>query len=249
MPAVSAGALAPILVGDYQPSLLIYGTTAQDYVFSRESEAATVLLEMPWLRYRQGHFSIRGWFYDNSRLYQYWETLGHLLRLENRWLLLTGYYASAEDNYGFYGREAVGAFVSMPPDPESEENRVPYLFKMLSEYEMLPENLSGLEQLMAQNSGDTQVLIIEMPTPPTYMLFFDNGRQDYQRFIDQVESMAESRAVPFWQTTRLQLIPDEGWWDYSHLNTKGAQVFSKWLGEQLGSEVLQGKLEDPFAKR
>jgi hypothetical protein len=128
----------------------------------------------------------------------------------------------------------------LPPDPYSDEIPDQYLFGLLAEYEMLPENLSGLEQVIAQGGPDVQVLIVEMPVPPTYMHFLDNGQQDYQRFIDYVERVAGSRAVPFWQTTPLRLIREEGWWDYTHLTTKGALVFSEWLGEELGRAVVHG---------
>jgi hypothetical protein len=248
LPTVAAGALASVLASEYQPALLIYGTTARDYAVGKESEDNTVLLEMSWLRYRLGQFSVRGWFYDHSRLYQYWGTLGHLLRLEKRSLLLTGYYASLKDNYGFYGHEGVGTVVSTSLDAQSEDRQIQGYFDLLSEYEMLPENLAGLEQVMVQNNGDVQVLVVEMPLQPTYLHFFGKGQQDYQRFIDTVAEMATSRAVPFWRTTQLDLIPGEGWYDYIYPNTEGAWIFSAWLGEQVGSAVLQGKLRDPVAE-
>jgi hypothetical protein len=46
----------------------------------------------------------------------------------------------------------------------------------------------------------------------------------------------------FLETTRLDLIPDDGWADYSHLNSKGAVIFSKWLGKQLGKAVMDGQI-------
>jgi hypothetical protein len=247
MPAVAAGALAPILADEFHPRLLIYGTSAQDYALSRESEEATVLLHMPWLRYRQGHFSIPGWLSDRSRLFQYWRTLRHLLRLEHPYLLLTGVYASRWSGYGFESRDTLRASVALPPNPQSEDEADRYLYKLLSQYEMLPENLEGLHQVMALNGRDLQALIVEMPRPLTSVHFFGNGEQDQQRFINQVESMAESQSIPFWQTTKLGLIPEDGWWDYSHLNTQGARIFSEWLGQQVGSAVVQGRLQDPLA--
>jgi hypothetical protein len=249
MPTVSASPLATIFARDFQPQLLIYGTAARDYAFSKETSEATRLLELPWLRYRLGQFSVLGWFHDYSHLYQYQESLGHVLRLDERYLLLTGNHVSFKDNYGFYRKETVGEFVRIPPDPRSEDTQVRGLFGMLSDYEMLPENLSGLEQIVGQNSHSVQVLIVEMPVPPTYLHFFGNGQQDHQRFIDQIERVAESRAIQFWPTTHLWLIPDDGWADCAHLNTKGAWVFSDWLGEQLGKAVIQGKVENPVAKR
>ena len=249
LPTVAAGSLAPILASDFRPGVLIYGTTARDYAISEESEDNTVLLEMPWLRYRLGHVSVQGWLYDHSRLSQYWGTLGHLMRFEKRNLLLRGYYASLKDNYGFYGHEGVEALASVVPDPQSEDRQIRGYFELLSDYAMLPENLVGLKQVMAQHGSAMQVLIVEMPVPSTYMHFFGNGQQDYQRFIDQVERIAESKAVPFWQTTELQLIPDDGWHDYVYPNTKGAWLFSAWLGDQLGSAVLRGDIGNPIGER
>jgi hypothetical protein len=249
MPTVSAGPLASILARDYQPRLMIYGTSARDYSLSKGTSEATRILELPWLQYRLGQFSIQGWFHDHSRLYQYQESLSHVLRFDERYLLLTRYHDSLKDDYGFYRKETVGEFVSMPPDPRSEETQIRGLFGVLSDYEMLPENLSGLEQIVGQNSYGIQVLIVEMPVPPTYLHFFGNGQQDHQRFIDQMERVAESGAVQFWPTTQLWLIPDDGWADYAHLNTKGARVFSEWLGAQLGMAVVQGKLGSPGRQR
>jgi hypothetical protein len=249
LPTVNAGALAPILAGDYRPRLLIYGITARDVALTREYQDDVPLLEMPWLRYRLGQYTVRGWFHAHCRLYRYWETLGHLLRLEKRYLLLTDYYASLKSNYGFEGHEGVSPSAEIVPDPDSQDRQIQGYFELLSEYEILPENLSGLEQVMAQNGGGLQVLIVEMPIPPPYLHFFGNGQQDYQRFVDRVEALAESRAIPFWHTTQLDLIPADGWHDYVYLNTKGARIFSGWLGEQVGRAVVQGELEDPVATR
>jgi hypothetical protein len=64
--------------------------------------------------------------------------------------------------------------------------------------------------------------------------FFGNGENDYQRFIVQMNELSELHQVPFWQTESLDLIPDNGWVDYSHMNATGAKVFSSWLGQQVG---------------
>ncbi len=167
LPAVAAGAVAQVLIADVRPRLLIYGTTARDYVLSGASTDATVLLEMPWLQYRLGRFSIRGWLHEKSHLYRSRETLGQLLRLEGRHLLLTGPYASLKSTYGFYGREATAVSVDAPPDPEIPGIQLWGLFELLDDYQLLPEAVSGLEQVMGQNGPDIQIVIVEMPVPPT----------------------------------------------------------------------------------
>ena len=240
MPVISAGALAQILVHDYRPKLLIYGTDARDYAVTREAEDTTVLLDTPWLRYRLGQFSFEGWLYEHSHLYRYRETLGHIMRFEKRYLVVIGAYALNRDNYGFGGDEKVGSFVSTPPDHHSDMGAVQYYSGLLSDYKMLPENLVGLEQIVRNTRDGTQVLVIGMPVPETYFYFFGNGEQDYQSFLAGVRDVTEANAAPFWPTTALHLIPDDGWVDYSHLNTKGAQIFSTWLGQQLGEAAEQG---------
>jgi hypothetical protein len=83
-----------------------------------------------------------------------------------------------------------------------------------------------------------------MPVPDTYYYFFGNGKDDYQRFIDQVNHLAEANEVQFWQTSPLQLIPDDGWVDYTHMNTTGARAFSQWLGQRVGERVNQGTIRN-----
>jgi hypothetical protein len=240
LPVVSAGALAQILVHDYRPKLLIYGTDARDYAVTREAEDTTVLLDTPWLRYRLGQFSSEGWLYEHAHLFRYGETLGHLMRLEKRYLVVTRVDALNRDNYGFGGDEKVGSFVSTPPNYHSDMGSVQYYSGLLSDYKMLPENLVGLEQVVHNHSNGTEVLVIGMPVPETYFYFFGNGEHDYQSFLAGVRDVTEANAVPFWPTTALHLIPSDGWVDYSHLNTKGARIFSTWLGQQLGEAAEKG---------
>ena len=41
------------------------------------------------------------------------------------------------------------------------------------------------------------------------------------------------------------MIPDDGWVDYSHLNTKGAKIFSEWLAHRVGQALEQSEIKDP----
>jgi hypothetical protein len=110
---------------------------------------------------------------------------------------------------------------------------------------MRPENLAALKQLIQLQNDQLQVLVVEMPVPPTYMYFFGQGQQDYQRFINQLDMTTTAHATAFWPTTSLSLIPEQGWVDYSHLNTNGAAVSSDWLGQQVGAAVNHKDLKDP----
>jgi hypothetical protein len=240
MPTASAGALARILVHDYRPKLLLYGTDSRDYAIAINASDATVLLDSPWLRYRLNHFSITGWLWGNFHFLRYRQTLGYFLRLEKSYLFVKGASALNNDNYGFYGVEKVASFVNTSPSDHTDLEHVRYYSGLLSEYQMLPENLNGLQEILNLANEGTDVVIVEMPVPETYLDFFGNGEQDYQRFLTQVADITHAGRIPFWTTTSLDLIPDNGWFDYSHLNILGAKAFSHWLGNQVGETADQG---------
>lgn len=232
--AAGAGALAQILIEDYKPKLLIYGTDARDYAVPVESEDALVIMETPWIQYRLGQFSLDGLLSEYSYFYRYRTHINALLRFDYETVLRQ----DDTEIKGFGPDETVGDFLIMPPDRQSDEYHIQYYFELLSDYTMYPENLAGLEQIAALG---TQLLMIEMPVPENYMYFFDDGRQDYERFINYLQSFSDENNIPFWQTTPLYLIPDDGWVDYSHLNRYGAGIFSEWLGQQVASSITLGR--------
>jgi len=147
-------------------------------------------------------------------------------------------------NGGFAPDDTVAAFVGTPPDPNDPSWQVRYYFSVLSDYQVRPENVAGLEQVLSQVK-QTQVLVVEMPVPETYFYFFGAGERDYQRFLDEVGARAAAYGVPFWRTTEQHLISAVGWMDYGHMNSRGAEVFSAWLGQQVAEAVTHGVLDDP----
>ena len=108
---------------------------------------------------------------------------------------------------------------------------------------MLDGNLEGLESIMEYTDLGISVILVEMPVADGLYYFFGNRELDYSRFVTQVDSLARRHQVPFWQTEPLDFIPDNGWVDYSHLNKAGAEVFSKWLGQQVGRAEQQGRIK------
>ena len=229
--ALGAAALAEILVKDYQPRLLVYGTDARDYVVKPQADDAAVILDTPWIRYRLGEFSIEGWLYDNSSLLRYRRPLRNLLQLNFTRSFWNQDSPSEWSKYGFIPEERVSEFVKTPPDPESELVHVQYYYGLQSDYEMLPENLLALDEIASLADKNTEVLILEMPVPDTYFTFFGDDGRDYVTFLNNVEAVAGKHSLMFWNTTAENLIPETGWADYSHLNAEGAKIFSEWLGK------------------
>jgi len=232
--SISAAVLANILVEDYHPRLLIFGTDARDYAVKREDRDTAVVLDSPWIRYRDGHFSPEGWLLDHSYLYQYRQHLAVLLRFNSQGALWSTTNMSYKlRSNGLNPIETVGAYINDPPDPDDDSYEVVYYKRIYSSYQMLDENLAALEQIMDHKRSGTEVIVVEMPVSDGLYYFFGNGELDYDRFVAQVEKRASRHQVPFWRTEPLDSIPDDDWSDYSHLNLSGAEIFSSWLGEKV----------------
>jgi hypothetical protein len=233
--AVSAAALAQILIEDYQPGLLIYGTDARDYVVPSNAPDAASVLESSWIQYRLGHLSLKGWLVEHSYFYRYIQQLYHLLHFSFNTVLtpLIEPTSDITDN-GFIPKSIVSTYVEEPPDPQHGFVELSYYQRILSNYEMLQENTDGLQRIMGHNLRDTKVMVVQMPVATGYYYLFGRGQDDYQTFVDEVKILSKEQQVTFWQPNPQELLPDDGWSDYNHLNTKGAAVFSRWLGQQVG---------------
>jgi hypothetical protein len=238
MPASSAGMVASILVDRYHPSLLIYGTFARDLSVPADAEDAYVIADTPWIRYQNGKFNLAGWLYDFSYAYRYKEQMRKLLNLNKSRVFDTFDGPEAFRAYGLDPKSDVKLDVSKLPDHEDFNSKM--AFRWLYEYEMLPENLAGMRQIINQREKGVQVIFLELPFPDTAYAFFKNGKNDYNRFIDQVTQLTTVTGTPFWRSHDQMTIEPAGWWDFLHLNMVGADKFSEWLGNQM-SEAFQIK--------
>jgi hypothetical protein len=242
--APSTAALARIVVEDYHPRLLIIGTDPRDYAVPREDSDPAVVLNTPWVAYRQGDFSLEGWLLDNSYLYRYRQHLGRLARFQFEGTI----WASTEVNYeilpnGFTPLSKVSTYINDPPSPGDDSFEVTYYTRIYSSYEMLHENLKSLEDILDYNRSGVQVILVEMPVADGLYYFFGNRESDYNRFVTRVGRLAGLHQVPFWQTEPLDFIPDNGWVDYSHLNRTGAEILSTWLAQQVVRAEQQGMIK------
>jgi hypothetical protein len=241
--AASTSALAKIVVEDYHPRLLLVGTDARDYVLPLDDPDVSVILETPWVRYRRGDFLLDGWLTEHSYFYRYRQHLSQLIRLNlnnTLWSETNLSYKIIQN--GFTPINIVSTYINDPPAPDDTSFEVLYYKRIYSSYQVLKVNLAALEQMVNINGSNTQVVLVEMPVSDGLYYFFGNGQVDYNRFISQVSGVASKHQVPFWQTEPLNMIPDDGWSDYSHLNTNGAELFSTWLGQQVGKAEIQGAI-------
>jgi hypothetical protein len=242
--AASTAALTRIIVEDYHPRFLIIGTDARDYAVPREDRDLAVVLNAPWVAYRQGKFSLEGWLQDKSYLYRYRQHLGRLARFQFEGTIWSNTKLNNEIlNNGFTPLSKVSTYINDPPNPWDDSFEVKYYTRIYSSYQMLHENLEGLESMMEYNQSGIPVILVEMPVSDGLYYFFGNREADYNRFVTRVGELASRHQVPFWQSEPLDLIPDNGWVDYSHLNRTGAKIFSTWLGQQVGKAEHQASIK------
>ena len=238
--AASTAALAKILVEDYHPRILIIGTDAHDYAVPSSDKAAAVILDTPWVQYRQGNPSLDGWLLEHSYLYRYRKHLSRLLRLDFE----NTVWSETKLNFpilpnGFTPITKISTYINDPPDPDDTSYEVTYFTRTYSPFHLLDENLMALGGILQYHGSETGVIVVEMPVSDGLYYFFGNGEADYNRFIARVGEQANQHQIPFLRTEPLDFIPDNGWSDYSHLNVTGAELFSTWLGEQVGGLEVQ----------
>lgn len=236
MPAASAAAVASVLVQEYKPSYLIYGTDARDYAVPPDAGAAAALQQTPWLRYRLGEFSAVGWLYEHVHLLRYGQTLAHLLQLEDLSLIERDAQNINADNFGFNPDSNVGRYVNTSPLEHQDMRSVRHDLDLLSDYTIYPEHVKGLAEIAALNSASTEVILVGMPVPETYLHFFGQGAEDYERYLALVTETAQEAQIPFVRPRLTGLAPDNGWADYNHLNRSGARAFSHWLAHRMISD-------------
>jgi hypothetical protein len=236
MPPVASSALAQILIAVYHPRLLVFGTDARDFAVKQDSWETTVFTEMPWVQYRVGQFNLQGWLVERSYLHRYRYVIADLLQLS-----IKREQQPAASRYGFEPQEQTYP-IRLPPDPDDPAYQIQYYFNILDDYAVLAENEAALRQILARQNETTTVVVLEMPVADTFFHFYDDPLADYNEFLDTLRTTTAEHNVHLFETTRLHLIPDDGWMDYSHLNDKGAAIFSEWLGREIGRLVKNNRI-------
>lgn len=244
MPAAGAGAFVNALVDDYRPRILFYLIDVVDFAMSPEEDYSTIITEMPWLRYRQGDFNLKGMLVEHSTLYKSQRALYQIIRLEFRKAFIDWDQwdnSGRGKRNGFIPEIIVLASVSEPPDQETRKKLEKFHYHLLKDITIYPENERGLEEVINQKNKDVEVIVVQLPVPDTYMSFFGKGMADYERFVKLVEVTTQAGQVDFIRTVPTVSVPDDAWYDYSHLNAAGAEIFSDWLGKQYGQAVVEGR--------
>ena len=129
--------------------------------------------------------------------------------------------------------QTVSNYSNQPPSADDDSYEVTYFKSLFTDYQVQEANAAALQTLLEIDQSQTSLLLVEMPIPEGMYSLFGAGVEDYEEFLGFVSEKTAASNIPLITTNRRGLIPEDGWADYSHLNSGGAQRFSFWLGEQV----------------
>jgi hypothetical protein len=233
MPAHAAGVISEILVNQYHPKVILYGTSARDYAIPETAEDSRVVVDTPYIQFQSGRITLEGWLYTNSFLYRHIRNLNRLIKFDR----------TLRADMGKNEYELTGFFAKVEPARE-EENQVVIqdAQRWLRNFQVYDENITGLEKIAGLSNHNIQVILFETPVLSQYYQHFSNGKADFEKFVEAANKVSADYEIPFIRTDQQEIIPSEGWTDDNHLNLTGAGFFSWWMGEQVGFLANNNKL-------
>ncbi len=235
----AAAVMAKILVEKYHPRLLVWGFSPTSFSDEFKRTTKEIVSRNSWCRYRLGDFNLEGWLTDYSRAYRYF------LRFRT-WLERPGYFEKLSirgektSKYGYHTAERVNTFTRFKRDEEQESR----YRNILSDFNMDNQALAALEKTLRLHS-QTGIVLVDIPVHPRYLTLHERGADVYRKSASYIKKRAGQYGVLFISTNRFDLIPRSGFRNISHMNTRGARIFSRWLGRQIGRAVSKGFLALP----
>ena len=224
-------AVARLLVETYHPRAIVFGTEIRDYAANNGVETAENFLSDAWVQYRlNGTFSLRGWLAEHSAAYRYFMAYRNWMTwdfAENHSTVIRRTDALTAAGYDVENRVAEDPH--KPPDRSDPEDAE--AFEVFAEYELADSRRENLADLLKMHeSGQTLVLIVEMPVVPEFYQFFPQGEAARAEFVESVSTMTEAAGSWFLPAMPQDLIPENGYSDRVHLSKFGAPALSEYIG-------------------
>jgi hypothetical protein len=232
--------ISKLVVERYHPKLIIYGVTARDFAFAPQTGAARLaqpdfILDVPWVRYKFGDFSVEGWLVDHCLACQYYLRLRQYANPDYaRIVQAEGLDATPYGNFIYDGH--VPFFVNGDLTPERKA-ALPIIFDFAPE-----TRLQAVQELMDLRQAGVEVVLLELPYHPVYYYVFEGGAADYEKFLATVEPFVTAQDVPFWPKEEAPSLTAEGYTDGVHMNRDGAAIFSAWLGQRLAEAETESEI-------
>ncbi|MEK9163239.1 MAG: hypothetical protein AAB261_08035 [Chloroflexota bacterium] len=229
MPTASAEMISKMLITRYHPKILLYGVGP--FEFSKDFPDTSY--RVPWVSYQAGDVSAEGLLMEYSFLYRYSVALSGWREMEQ--IQMASKLENTISSNGFNAYK--GDSYEDPPN-----------LSTLNVQSFHPPRFDGYRAFLdLRLTTGTQIIVIELPTQIDFRVKKDSASESLyrQKFLAPVMADADLRGALFWQTGQLLFgtIPLDHFADWQHLNRRGKDVFSRWLGEQLAEAVRQGKLK------
>jgi len=229
-PVVASG-LAEILLRKYKPRVLAWGISPESFIKGAGRNAKEMLRPNPWYRYHMGDFNLQGWLTEHSLAFRYF--LRFRIWLErpalSRELALR---ENGMSRYGFSRKNRVGNLEQIDLHDPEVNGMIPADHTLsISE-----KGIAALGKILSYKS-QYKIVLIEIPAHESIEKAYQNSPGLRDTIRDMLVQKAAEENVPFIQSEHLELIPTEGWKNVNHMNVKGADIFSEWLGNQLAKEI------------
>ena len=221
--ADTAGPLLSALVEKFHPNLVVFEVSARSFD-SYFGEQSRPLINNKWIQYQNGDWSLDGWALDDLYGYRYFLTLKAWELPQNRKALTKNWIGMNIDGYS-----PVSADESLD-NPSVQE----------IDFEIDSSYWNGFLQALSLQT-ETKIVVLESPIKESYMPdYLKGGISVYENeFIFPVESELAKSNILFWRAVEdvSPLLSDDMWFDPRHVNVKGAEIFSTWLGEQMSTQI------------
>ncbi len=221
-----------ILIEQYHPALIIFGTIPRDYLTSDNQDVNSAFLANPWIQYRSGQPNFMGWLIDHSAAmlhflpYRNWMRADFLSQQAKYQLRYQRTSASGYEIENFIAKN-----LDQHPDPNSPDEVD--AFAKYHDYTMDPARLADLQAILnLQKETGTHVLVMDIPLAPTFSDYM-GGSAIYQGYQQTLEKAVQASGALFLSADGAPRIPPDGRSDREHLNRIGAPVLSSYLGHEL----------------
>ncbi len=222
IPALTVETAIPIAkaaIQRYSPKVLLFILIPRDLV-DREYTVEH-LAQNPWVTSR----SPADWLIVHSYSLRYFLTWQYWQNPSNRAKMVEETNTVSSRGYS----KVEGVRDPYPPDWLMDADSLQKVWQD-------PKTIPTLETLLALRQNGPQLIVIEAPAysvafpdsaSPAWQLY----EQDY---LTKLAQYLAQKDVLFWRVTEITgQIPRPDWYDWLHLNTRGAKTFSAWVGHKL----------------
>ena len=225
---------AKILVQKYHPALLVFGTIPRDFLASDNADVNQQFLSSPWIEYETGQWNLAGFLIDQSAILRHYLPYRNWMRSDFLdTMFMIDHRLSRTSSSGYESDYGIDMNLDRPPDPNSPGEQA--TFAKYHDFKIDPTRLSYLLNILhLQNTGNTRVVVTEMPMDPTFYDYM-GGISVYQEYQNEIAAAVTASGGIFFPSNGDLQIPANGRPDRMHLNRFGAPVYSTYLGTQLAT--------------